>query len=151
MQSFLFPKENITAADSSSPPHLEEVDSTGHLMSSLWLRTLLFPFGWSTACAELPYFMCLTLKSCLGFLLWCKMHRTSKANKQSLRDFSIEERREKQTLFFMENLRAENTVPRTERLKSYKLEIILLSFHNRISPKYWIKIVCDDCQNKIKH
>ncbi len=131
-QFFLFPKENLTVADSYSPPHLEEVNSAGHLMSSLvcarclWLRTLefvLFLFGWSTACAELPsYFICLTLKWVLNpvwaFCFGVKCTEPVKQTNKSLRDVSIEERKEKPTHCFLENIRAENTVPRTKCLKS---------------------------------
>lgn len=126
-QSFLFPKENLTAADSYCSLHLEVVDSAGHFMSRLvcarclWLRTLNFVFisirmerSICGAAFLLHVFNFETGdKSCLGFLLWCKMHQTSKANKQSLSNASIGETKEKLTLCFMEN-RAENLVPRTE-------------------------------------
>lgn len=108
MQSILFPKENLTAADSYCPLHLEEVDSTGHLMSSLvcarclWLRTLefvLFPFGWSTACAELPsYSVCLTWWVLNPVWAFCFGVKCTEPVKQTNK-VSKEERKENYTLF----------------------------------------------------
>lgn len=100
------PKENLTAADSYCPLHLEEVDSAGHpyeqpslcqvsLIEDPWVRFISIWMEHSM-CWEaflLHVFNLVGAESCLGFLLWCKTHRTSKANKQSLRDDSIEERK----------------------------------------------------------
>lgn len=100
------PKENLTAADSYCPLHLEEVDSAGHpyeqpslcqvsLIEDPWVPfiSIRMEHNMCWVAFLLHVFNLVDAEYCLGFSLWCKTHRTSKANKQSLRDVSMEDRK----------------------------------------------------------